>query len=71
MSAMATSERRGAFATVIANPVSVDWYCPYCDKRNSTPIDHIVWKDLWDGCESAECSECGREVRFSEGVEYE
>ena len=64
-----SDERRGAYAFIMQKPIAVDFVCPWCDKTQSVDIDQFVWEDLWDRQEGCECPECGREVRFNEGVE--
>lgn len=61
----------GAYVVIKTKSISAEWVCPYCNEENSTPIDCLDLSDLWYGEESADCWNCGQEVSFSEGCEYD
>ena len=60
-----SDKARGTDACIVSKPVSVDYTCPFCGEKVSSPFRSLC-PDIWSGYYVTCCPECGEGVMLEE-----
>lgn len=56
---------------IVTKAVAASFKCPFCGNEHRVNIDWFIWDELWEGLETYECDECGREFDLNGCIEID